>query len=55
MKKFGGFVIIVLLLLVVWHSGLLDDERLISGVETGIRTVLGMLEEATRFVIGKFK
>ena len=55
MKKLGAFVVIFLLLLVLWHSGVLDDERLISALETGVTAALHYLEEGLRFVIGLFK
>lgn|GEM_PF-6265730 len=55
MKKAGIFVVILLLLLVVWHSGWLNDERVATIVEKGIRTGLDLLERAFAFVIDKIK
>ena len=55
MKKLGALVIIVLILIVIWKSGWLDDERVISALETGVRTALGWLERGFAFVIEKLK
>ena len=45
MKKIGALVIVALLLLVVWNSGWLNDEKVISAIETGIKTALSLLEQ----------
>ena len=55
LKKLGALVIIVLILIVIWKSGWLDDERVISALETGVRTALGWLEQGFAFVIEKLK
>ncbi len=55
MKKLGVFVIIVLLLLVLKYSGILDDERVIYGIENGFKTAVRFLEQGVQFVIGKLK
>ena len=55
LKKLGTLVIIVLILIVIWKSGWLDDERVISALETGVRTALGWLEQGFAFVIEKLK
>ncbi len=55
MKKIGALVIVALLLLVVWNSGWLNDEKVISAIETGIKTALSLLEQGVAFVIDKLK
>ena len=55
MKKIGIFVIIFLLLLIIWNSGALNDEGVISAIEKGIRASLAWLERAMGFVIEKIK
>ena len=55
MKKLGALVVIFLLLLVIWKSGWLDDERVILALETGVKTVLDLLEKGAAFVIDKLK
>ncbi|MBR6890892.1 MAG: hypothetical protein IKN05_07870 [Clostridia bacterium] len=55
MKKLGALVVIALLLVVIWKSGWLDDERVISAIETGIRGALDLLERGTAFLIDKLK
>ena len=49
------FVRNLLILIVIWKSGWLDDERVIAALETGVRTALGWLEQGFAFVIEKLK
>ncbi len=53
MKKLGILVIVVLLVLVAWHSGVFDDERVIGALETGIRGALSLLERGLGFIVEK--
>ena len=55
LKKLSIFVVIFLLLLIIWHSGLLKDEKVVSAIETGVRTAVDLLERGTAFLIGKLK
>ena len=55
MKKFGILVIIILLLLIIWHSGALNDEKIVGAIEKGIRMSLDWMERAMGFVIEKIK
>ena len=48
-------VIVALLLLVLWHSGVLNDERVLDGLETGLRGALDLLERGVLFIIDKLK
>ncbi|MBR3504255.1 MAG: hypothetical protein IKO07_08420 [Clostridia bacterium] len=55
MKKLGMLVIVVLILLVLLKSGVLQDERVLSGLETGLRTAVSLLERGVNFLIDKLK
>lgn len=55
MKKLGLLVIIVLILIVLWNSGVFEDERVLDALEKGIRGALSLLERGVGFLIGKLK
>lgn len=55
LKKLGMLVIVVLILLVLLKSGVLQDERVLSGLETGLRTAVSLLERGVNFLIDKLK
>ena len=48
-------VIVVLILLVLWNSGVLKDERVLDGLETGLRGAVDLLERGVFFIIDKLK
>ena len=55
MKKLGMLVIVALLLLVAWNSGVLQDERVLNALETGIRVAVDLLERSVGFIVEKLK
>ena len=55
MKKLGILVIVFLLVLVIWHSGLFENERVLDVLEAGIRGAIGLLERGVNFLIDKLK
>ncbi len=55
MKKLGILVIVVLLILVLWNSGILQDERVLDALEAGIRGAVDLLERGVNFLVGKLK
>lgn len=55
MKKLGMLVIVVLVLLVLWHSGILKDARVLDALEAGLRGAVDLLERGVNFLIDKLK
>ena len=54
MKKLGAFVLAVRLVLVLWNSGVLKDERVLDALEKGLRGAMSLLERGVNFLVEKF-
>ncbi len=46
MKKAGLAIVIFLVILVIWASGWLNDERVVSAIESFFRVTLNLFDKA---------
>ena len=55
MKKLGALVVFVLLVLVIWYSGILKNETVLDALERGIRGAVNLLERGVGFLVERLK